>query len=147
MKKWHKRYLNMAKETASWSKDPSSKIGAVIVGQNGQIVSQGFNGFARGIDDSEERYNHRETKYNYVIHAELNAIFNAAANGSTTQGTDLYVYGMCVCHECADAIIQCGIANVYCLTKPNTRWEESGLLAISKFEEVKLSYRIYKDEE
>jgi dCMP deaminase len=148
MKKWHKRYFNMAIETASWSKDPSAKIGAVIVGANGQIISQGYNGFARGITDSEERYNDRETKYKYVIHAELNAIFNAAANGASTKGTDMYVYGLCVCHLCADAIIQSGIANVYCLAKPNPRWKESAELAKDKFKETeKVSYTIYEDKE
>ena len=82
--KWHKRFLEIAKEVSTWSKDPSSKIGAVIVDSNTkQIISQGYNGFPRGIVDNLEVLNNRELKYKYVIHAEINAIFNALYNGSS----------------------------------------------------------------
>ena len=61
--KWHKRYLNLAKEVSTWSKDPSRKIGAVAVGSKGQILSQGYNGFPRGIEDDGWRLNDRPTKF------------------------------------------------------------------------------------
>lgn len=68
MDKWTQRYFNIAKETASWSKDPSRRIGAVIIGDKGQVKSQGYNGFPRGIADTPERYNDRPTKYLSLIH-------------------------------------------------------------------------------
>ena len=66
---WTRRYINLAKEIATWSKDPRTKVGAVVVGKEGQILSQGYNGFPRGIEDREERLNDREQKYRYVVHA------------------------------------------------------------------------------
>lgn len=60
------RFLRLAREVSTWSKDPSTKVGAVIVGDNGQVISQGYNGFCRGFDDSEERYNDKQTKYLFM---------------------------------------------------------------------------------
>jgi len=116
MTNWSKRYLSLAKEVSTWSKDPSRKIGAIAVGSKGQILSQGYNGFPRGIDDTLERYNDRETKYKYVVHAEMNVIYNATFNGVSLDGASLYVYGLPVCSECAKGIIQVGIKNVIIFT-------------------------------
>ena len=110
--KWDQRYLKLAEEVASWSKDPSRKIGAVAVGAKGQVLAQGFNGFPRGIDDSEERYNDRERKYELVVHAEMNVIYNATYNGVSLDGATLYVTGLPVCSECAKGIVQVGIKRV-----------------------------------
>lgn len=111
--KWNQRYMAMAKEVAQWSKDPNTKVGAVAVGSKGQILSQGYNGFPRGINDSEDRLNDRETKYKYVVHAEMNVIYNATYSGVSLDGAKLYVYGLPVCSECAKGIIQVGITDVY----------------------------------
>lgn len=143
--KWEKRYLDIAKQVATWSKDPSRKIGAVIVGNKGQIISQGFNGFPRGIDDSIERYNDRETKYKFIVHAEANAIYNAIHNGASTDGATIYVTGLPVCHQCADAIIQTGIKRVVMDTLPILNWEESGNLAIRKFQEAGVEFKFVEE--
>jgi dCMP deaminase len=111
--KWNERYMAMAKEVAQWSKDPNTKVGAIAVGSKGQILSQGYNGFPRGINDSEDRLNDRETKYKYVVHAEMNVIYNATYSGVSLDGSKLYVYGLPVCSECAKGIIQVGITEVY----------------------------------
>lgn len=111
--KWNIRYMSMAKEVASWSKDPNTKVGAVAVGSKGQILSQGFNGFPRGIADVQERLEDRETKYKYVVHAEMNVIYNATYSGVSLDGSKLYVYGLPVCSECAKGIIQVGVKEVY----------------------------------
>jgi len=111
--KWNQRYMAMAKEVAQWSKDPNTKVGAVAVGSKGQILSQGYNGFPRGISDSEDRLSDRETKYKYVVHAEMNVIYNATYSGVSLDGAKLYVYGLPVCSECAKGIIQVGITEVY----------------------------------
>lgn len=143
--KWEKRYLDIAHQVATWSKDPSRKIGAVIVGKKGQIISQGFNGFPRGIDDTPERYNDRETKYKYIVHAEANAIYNAIHNGASTNGATIYVTGLPVCHQCADAIIQTGIKRVVMDTLPCSNWEESGNLAIQKFQEAGVEFKFVEE--
>ena len=75
-KAWGERYLHLAKEVSTWSKDPSTKVGAVAIGDNGEVLTQGFNGFPRGIKDSSERLKDRERKYKLVVHAEMNAIYN-----------------------------------------------------------------------
>jgi dCMP deaminase len=139
--KWEKRYLELAKSVASWSRDPSRKIGAVIVGNHGQIISQGFNGFARGVDDTPERYGDRETKYKFVVHAEANAIYNAIHNGASPSGATIFVTGLPVCHQCADAIIQTGVKRVVMDTLPCTGWEESGNLALQKFKEAQVEFK------
>lgn len=105
--------MAMAKEVAQWSKDPNTKVGAIAVGSKGQILSQGYNGFPRGIFDGDERLNDRETKYKYVVHAEMNVIYNATYSGVSLDNSKLYVYGLPVCSECAKGIIQVGIKEVY----------------------------------
>ena len=144
-KKWYKRYIDLAKETASWSKDPSRKIGAVIIGEQGQVISMGYNGFPRGIADTDERLNNRETKYKYVVHAELNCIFNAIHNNASPVGSSIYVTGLPVCNECAKAIIQVGIKNVIMDTKPIDNWKESGETALELFAEAGVNFYYLDD--
>lgn len=144
--KWDKRYIDLAKNVAQWSKDPSRKIGALIVGEKGQIISQGFNGFPRGIEDYDQRYNDRETKYKYVVHAEANAIYNAIHNGASTNGATIYVTGLPVCHECAKAIIQTGIKEVVMDTKPEGNWIESGNLSLELFAEAGVRVKYVKED-
>ena len=110
--KWDERYLRLAKEVSTWSKDPSKQVGAIAIGEKGQVLSQGYNGFPRGVKDTKERYNHKETKYRYVVHAEQNCIYNATYNGVSLKGASMYVYGLPVCNECAKAMIQVGIVRI-----------------------------------
>lgn len=130
------RYIKLAKEIASWSKDPSTKVGAVIVGSKGQIVSQGYNGFPRGFLDSNERLNNKELKYRYVIHAEANALYNALYNGASVEGCTIYVHGLPCCHECAKAIIQSGIKRVVYDTDPKPNWIDKTQIALDMFKEA-----------
>ena len=137
LNKWDKRYLALAKEVASWSKDPSTQVGAVTVGNKKEVLSQGFNGFPRGIVDSEDRYNNRETKYKYVVHAEVNAIYNATYSGVSLDGAVLYVYGLPICSECAKGIIQVGIKKVIIeKSKELDNWNESVALSQEMFDEA-----------
>lgn len=129
-------FLEVAECISRLSKDPSAKIGAVITGKNRQIISQGFNGFPRGVDDSKERYVNKETKYSLVVHAEANAIYNALANGSNLEGCTIYVYGLPICNECAKAIIQVGIKRVVQLdTKHSNNWKKSNDISRMMFKE------------
>lgn len=106
MSHWDERYLGLAFHVASWSKDPSTKCGAVIT-KNNRILSLGFNGIPAGLDD-EKYLSPRETKVACAIHAEVNAIFNA--NVPLADST-LYVTGA-PCSNCAASIIQSGIKRV-----------------------------------
>jgi dCMP deaminase len=137
--KWHDRYMEMAKKVSEWSKDPNTKVGAVAVGSKGQILSQGFNGFPRGILDSPDRLEDRETKYKYVVHAEMNVIYNATYNGVSLDKSSLYVYGLPVCSECCKGIIQVGISTVYvskeCL-ELRPHWQESWMRSVDMFSEA-----------
>ncbi len=135
---WDQRYIDLAKHISSWSKDPSTKIGAVAIGKHGQILSTGYNGFPRKIDDLEERLNNRETKYKYTIHAEMNCIYNASLTGISLEGATLYVTGLPVCEKCALGIIQSGIKNVV-MSFPKDlpeNWNISGQMAVEMFMEA-----------
>lgn len=142
MNKWTRRYLDMAKEVATWSKDPSTKVGAVAVGSKGQILSQGYNGFPRGVKDTPERYDVREEKYKYVVHGEMNAIYNACHTGASLDDATLYVTGLPVCSECAKGIIQVGISKVimeYPKDIPDS-WRESMKTTSSMFLEAGVTF-------
>ncbi|SFV77746.1 dCMP deaminase [hydrothermal vent metagenome] len=134
--KWDQRYLSLAKEVSTWSKDPSTQVGAVTVGSKKEVLSQGFNGFPRGIHDTDERYNNRDTKYKLVVHAEMNAIYNATYSGASLDGATLYVYGLPICSECAKGIIQVGIKKVVVeKSKELDNWNESVQLSKEMFDE------------
>ena len=140
--KWDERYLRLAKEVATWSKDPSKQVGAIAIGEKGQVLSQGYNGFPRGINDSKERYNHKETKYRYVVHAEQNCIYNATYNGVSLKGASMYVYGLPACNECAKAMIQVGIKRIVMPKHQNVpeKWEHSCNESKHMLKEVGVSY-------
>lgn len=130
------RFLNLAKEISTWSKDPSTKVGAVVVGDRDQIISQGYNGFPRGFNDSDEIYKNKQLKYKYIIHAEANAIYNALYNGAYVEGATIYVHGLPVCSECAKAIVQSGITRVVYDSEPKERWIQSCSDAMDIFKQA-----------
>lgn len=147
MNKWSDRYLNVCEEVASWSKDPSTKVGAVVVGNKGQILSQGYNGFPRGISDVKRRYDNKERKYELIVHAEMNAIYNATYNGQSLDNATMYITGLPVCHECAKAIVQVGIKRVIARCnsiKPS--WKESCILSEQIFSEAGIEYILHVEE-
>ena len=112
MNKWDKKYLDLARCIASWSKDPSTKIGAVAIGLKGQVLAQGYNGFPRGIEDTYDRLNIREEKYKYIVHAEMNCVFNASLNGVSLHESTMYICGLPCCSDCAKGTIQAGISRI-----------------------------------
>ena len=143
-KAWGDRYISLAKEISTWSKDPSTQVGAVVIGNNGEVLSQGYNGFPRSIKDTPQRLKDREKKYNLVVHAEMNAIYNASLNGVSLKGSTLYVYGLPICNECAKGVIQVGIDKVIA-TRPadyNKEWDESIKDAKALFKEAEVEYII-----
>ena len=107
---WDTYFMRICQEVAAKSQDRSSRYGAVIVGRRDEILSTGYNGIPRGIP-YDERYHTRPDKYMYFVHAEQNAIFNAAAVGTPIEGARMYVIHP-PCAECTKAIIQSGIVEV-----------------------------------
>lgn len=110
--KWDHRFMRLAREISTWSHDPSSKIGAVIVNDDRRILATGYNGFPRGIDDTEERLNDREQKYSLIVHGEMNSLLNALYSGVSVKDATIYVWGLPVCSECTKSVIQSGIKRV-----------------------------------
>ena len=137
--KWYLRYLSLAKEVATWSKDPNTQVGAVVVGSKGQILSQGYNGFPRGIKDSNKRLNDRDLKLTLIVHAEMNAIYNATYSGVSLDGSTIFIYGLPACSECAKGIIQVGIKKVVvskeCI-EARPHWNESWNKSKAMFDEA-----------
>jgi dCMP deaminase len=109
---WHEYFFRLMDLAAQKSKDPTTPVGAVVVGPDKEIRATGFNGFPRGVKDSEERYADRTSKLLYIEHAERNAIYNAARIGVSLKGCSIYL-SFWPCVDCARAIIQAGITTVY----------------------------------
>ena len=134
--KWDKRFLEMAKLVASWSKDPSTQVGAVAV-RNRNVIAQGYNGFPRGMDDDPQYYNDRPLKYRLIVHAEMNAIYNAAENGVSLKDSTLYVYGLPVCNDCAKGLVQAGIKRIVTPEQDVPKnWQDSVRDSALMFDEV-----------
>lgn len=106
MADWDTRFLELAATVASWSKDPSTKAGAVIVRPDKSIASVGFNGFARNMRDDEDLYEDREKKYSRIIHCEVNALIHAREQ---VKGYTLYTYPFMCCDRCVVQMLQAGI--------------------------------------
>ena len=130
--------LSLAKEVASWSKDTSTKVGAVITTKNGSPVSWGFNGMPRGIDDTIIDRHQRPTKYKWMCHAERNAM-------DLAQKSDLSDCVMFVtfspCSSCAQSIIQRGISAVivdsnFTAEKMPAHWREDMLISVEMLKEA-----------
>lgn len=153
---WDIKYLELAKYIANtWSKDPSTKVGAIVVNYEHRQEFIGYNGFPDGVRDSPERLNNRNVKLKFVTHAEVNAILKA---GQLGKGATLYVYpsftssydGPAVCNECAKIAIQAGIKEVVSYEpKINNellnRWKESIAISRDMFIEAGITWRGIND--
>lgn len=121
---WTRRFMDLAAHVSGWSKDPSTKVGAVVVDEDRRVLATGYNGFPRGVRDEPIRYEERSVKYVLVVHAEANALLNAVAS---VRGKIL----VCTCYpcpECTKLIIQAGISAVVCPPAPpplqETSWRD-----------------------
>ena len=121
--KWDQRFLALAEYVSRWSKDPSTKTGAVIVDDRRRIVSMGYNGFPPGIEDTPERLNNREVKYELVVHCEINALANA---GRPVDGLTLYTWPFLTCTRCTMTMIAAGIGQVVAPECPEDKKERWG---------------------
>lgn len=135
---WDIWFLKLAKQAATASKDPSTKVGAVIVRPDRTIASIGYNGFPRGIQDDAYRLGHRETKYSLVVHAEANAILSARER---LDGYSIYTT-LFSCSNCAKLIIQSGIKRVVSPTYDLDRWEASLRLSKEMYDEAGVAWSL-----
>lgn len=143
MMKWDLRFLEMARHVASWSKDPSTKVGAVIFDQQNRVVSLGYNGFPKGVDDSPERYADRQLKYRMVVHAEANAILFAQRG---LVGCSIATWPFMSCSACAAMIIQSGIRRCVAPRLSEelaSRWSESCAASTMMFSEAGVELALY----
>ncbi len=150
--RWDNHFLEVALANALMSKDPSTRVGAVIVGPDREIRSTGFNGFPRGIADTCDRLNNRDLKLKLIVHAEMNAILNAARIGTALKGCTLYlaatddtghIWGGPPCTRCTVETIQSGISNI--VSHPfkvgPSSWAEDVAFARGLLEESGVGYR------
>ena len=132
MNKWHKRFLDLAWHISTWSKDPSTQVGAVVVDNKKRVVSVGFNGFPAGVDDT---FINREHKLLRTVHAEVNALSFAS---QSVEGCSLYTTHA-PCANCAAIIIQHGVSTVL-FPEPDEgfleRWGDSYREALLMFKEA-----------
>lgn len=139
--KWDERFLRAAEEVASWSKDPSTKVGCVIVDPELQRrVGEGFNGFPRFMSDAKELYEDRDVKYSRTLHAELNAVLFS----KKTEGCTAYVTHP-PCTNCALILIQSGINRVVCKSPSEdllSRWRSSLDAARGYFMEAEVEFEL-----
>lgn len=134
---WDKRFLELAQHVAQWSKDPSTKVGAVITDLKRRVIGVGYNGFPRSIADTPERLLDRETKYRLVVHAEANAILNATRE---LDHASLYLT-IPPCCGCAKLIIQSGISWVMASQDAPDRWAKDCAHAIMMLREAGVTFR------
>lgn len=146
--KWDQRFLDLAHHISYWSKDPSTKVGCVVVGADREIRSTGFNGFPRGIEDSLDRLEDREQKYPLICHAEENAIMHAARIGVSLKDCTAYVTWP-PCTRCARSLIQAGIVEVVytCVDTIPERWHEDFERSTDMMREAGLRVRNIKPDE
>jgi dCMP deaminase len=140
--KWHLRFLRLAHEVASWSVDPSTKVGCILV-RDRRVISTGYNGFPKNISDNFERLMDREKKYEITVHAEVNAITTAALHGVSTDGCSAYVT-FSPCSRCAAVLINAGIKEVY-VTGGSIipdRWLDNLITASNLLAEAGVLYKV-----
>jgi len=126
MNKWDKRFLDMAKLVSTWSKDPSTQTGAVIVRPDKSVCSVGYNGFPKNMPDHDELYNNREEKYSRIIHCEMNAM--NFSHDTSMEGYTLYTYPFLSCDRCFVHMVQAGITRFVSPTCPpalEERWGDA----------------------
>ena len=138
--KWDARFLTLADSIATWSKDPSRGVGAVIVSPLKQVIATGYNGLPRGFADHEERLQ-RPVKYDLIVHAEMNAIIQCARNGVSPLGATMYS-SFSPCIHCSLSIVQAGIKRVVtrAISRGDEHWNDSIDKSVVLFEEVGIEY-------
>jgi len=143
---WKDYFRNIAQQVKLKSKDKYTQIGAVIVGRDNEIVSTGYNSFPRGIDDGQHYRQERPEKYYWMMHAEQNAVVNAARIGTSTKGCIVYLTCGIPCADCAKTIINAGIVEIYCEDDDDpigSKWTEHAERSVVMFREAGVKINLY----
>jgi len=138
--KWDKRFLELAQFISKWSLDPSTQTGAVIVDKDLRIISTGYNGLPKGVEDTKERLNNRELKYRLVVHCETNAILFAR---TSLVGCTLYTYPFMSCSTCTGLVIQSGIVRCVAPTNTPERWKDNCEISKQMLKEAGVELTLY----
>lgn len=141
---WNIRFLGLAEHISTWSKDPSTKVGAIITDNEKRVISMGYNGLPQSIEDSDEILNDREKKYNVILHAEENAILFSKTNLS---GYHIFTHPLAPCSRCTAKIIQTGIKYVVSTYSNNPRWLANLEFSAKLLYEAGISYKVYDGSE
>lgn len=143
---WDLRFLDLAKHIASWSKDPSTQVGAVAV-RDRRVLATGYNGFPRGVADLPGRLHNREEKLLRTVHAEANIVAQAARNGVSLERSTIYVWPFLPCSSCCTLLIQAGIKRVVVPDLPiPDRWVENFKMSQSMFDEANVDLNLIEVE-
>jgi len=143
---WTDYFYNIAQQVKEKSKDERTKVGAVIVGKDKEIVSTGYNSFPRGIVDNRPERQERPEKYYWFEHAERNAIYNAARIGVSTKGCTMYLTCGIPCADCARGIINAGISRIFVTRAQglnSQKWQDSAERSLEMFEEAGVNVQWY----
>jgi dCMP deaminase len=131
------KFYPVAEAFAGMSKDPSTKVGAIALDDDFNIVSAGYNGFPRGVRDDASRYLDRETKLKLISHAEANLVAQAAHGGRSLKGTSVIVTSLPPCSACAKLLVQAGVSRVISVhPDAHPRWADEAALASLIFNEA-----------
>jgi dCMP deaminase len=144
---WVEYFLSIAEQVKVKSKDKNTQIGAVIVGEDNEILSTGYNSFPRGLDDTKEERQERPEKYFWFEHAERNSIYNAARIGVSLKNSTIYLTSGLPCMDCARGIVNSGIKTVYCkevcTTNNKEMWEEQQKRSLELLNECDIKIIFY----
>lgn len=141
--KWTLRFMDMALRSATWSKDPSTKVGAVLVSPMNGVISTGFNGFPHCVEDSADRLSDRSAKLRFTVHAELNALLWALRHNCRVDGATIFVTHP-PCAHCAAALAQAGVKRVVADWPAAAfidRWMADMLAGSDMFAETGINYQ------
>lgn len=145
MADWDRRFMDLARHVGNWSKDRSRKVGCVVVRSDNIVQVIGFNGFPRGLNDESDIRHQRPTKYQWTEHAERNAIYTAARQGISLDGSKMYLPWF-PCVDCARAIVQAGIVELIA-TEPDLgdpQWGEDFVVSLELLKEAGVRVRYFE---
>lgn len=147
--RWSEYYRQLAEVAKTKSKDKSTQVGAILVSPDNTVISLGYNSFPRGIVDDRPERQERPEKYFWFEHAERNAIYNAARSGVSTLMSTMYLTVPVVCCDCARAIINAGIANVWMVqgdpSAMGPQWVEHATRTLQMFKEAGVVVHYYEE--
>jgi dCMP deaminase len=144
---WNEYFITIAEQVKEKSKDNNTKIGAVIVGKDKEILTTGYNSFPRGLNDELSERQERPEKYFWFEHAERNAIYNAARIGVSLKESTVYLTSGLPCMDCARGLIQSGVKKIVCkqncTTKNKDKWLEQQERSLILFSECGVEVEFY----